>query len=97
MPPVHRHGDPRTCGATTVVVGQSTVYAEGKLWAVDGDPNSHGAGNLIPSQDAVKIEGKAVIVHKPDNASPDNLCPPQNAQHCTPMTAGGSPKTFLGG
>jgi hypothetical protein len=97
MPPIHRDGDPRTCGAATVVTGQSTVYSEGKLWAVEGDPNNHGAGNLIASQSAVKIEGKSVIVHKPDSAQPDSLCPIANAQHCTPSTAGGSPKTFLGG
>jgi uncharacterized Zn-binding protein involved in type VI secretion len=97
MPPVHRHGDLRTCGATTVVTGQSTVHSEGKLWAVEGDLNTHGGGALIASQTAVKIEGKSVIVHQPDNAQPDDLCPIANAEHCAPKTAQGSDKTFLGG
>jgi hypothetical protein len=96
MPPVHRHGDPRTCGATTVVIGQSTVHSEGKLWAVEGDINTDGGGALIASQTKVRIEGKLVIVHAPDDAAPDDLCPVSNAQHCTPKTAGGSPNTFLG-
>jgi hypothetical protein len=84
------------CGATTVVTNQSTVYSEGKLWAVEGDQNSHGGGALIASQTAVKIEGKSVIVHKPDNASPDGLCPIPGGPHCAPATAEGSDKTFLG-
>jgi hypothetical protein len=89
MPPVHLHGDLRTCGATTIVIGQSTVRSNGKLWAVEGDICTHGGGALIASS-SVYIEGKRVIVHRPDNAYPDNLCPVANAQHCTPKTAQGS-------
>jgi hypothetical protein len=96
MPPIHRHGDLRTCGATTVVVGQTTTYADGKLWAVEGDPNTDGAGELIAGQSAVYIEGKRVIVHKPDEANPDDLCPVDDGPHCDPQTAQGSPTTFLG-
>jgi uncharacterized Zn-binding protein involved in type VI secretion len=83
MPPVHLHGDLRTCGATTVVTGQSTVRSNGKLWAVEGDMNTHGGGALIASS-SVKISGKRVIVHRPDNAQPDN------AEHSNPATAQGS-------
>lgn len=97
MPPVHRHGDARTCGATTVVVGQSSTYSEGKLWAVEGDPNSHGDGALSASVNSVVIEGKKVIVHAPDSAAPDDLCIPLNGNHCEPDTAEGSPKTYAGG
>jgi uncharacterized Zn-binding protein involved in type VI secretion len=93
--PVHRDGDLRTCGATTVVTGQSSVYSEGKLWAVEGDLNTDGGGALIASQTAVKINGKSVIVHKPDDAQPDDLCPIDNGEHCAPKTAEGSPKTFI--
>jgi hypothetical protein len=93
MPPVHRNGDPRTCGAATTVVGQSTTYAEGKLWAVEGDPNNHGGGALIASGDRVRIEGKRVIINRPDDAQADNLCPIDNGAHCFPQTAGGSDKT----
>jgi hypothetical protein len=89
MPPVHLHGDRRTCGATTVVVGQSTVKSNGKLWAVHGDPNTDGGGALIASS-SVYIEGKRVVVHRPDHAQPDSLCPIPGGEHCDPMTAQGS-------
>lgn len=71
MPKAHKHGDARACGATTVVVGQSTVTVNGKLWAVKDDPNTHGEGGLIPTGSTVSIEGKLVIVHTPDLAKPD--------------------------
>lgn len=90
MPPAHRDGDVRVCGASTTVVGQSTVFVEGQLWAVDGDPNSHGDGGLIPSGSTVFVEGKPVIVHAPDSASADALCPIAGPPHCAPATAEGS-------
>lgn len=63
----HRDGDARACGARTTVTGQSTVFVNGKLWAVDRDPNSHGSGPLKPSgPKSVTINGKPVIVHTPD-------------------------------
>ena len=31
MPAIHRHDDARACGATTVVSGNTTVYANSKL------------------------------------------------------------------
>jgi hypothetical protein len=96
MPPAHRHGDPRTCGATTVVVGQGSTFVDGKLWAVEGDINSHGDGQLIASVATVLIEGKKVIVHAPDDAVPDDLCIPLDGAHCKPMTAAGSGSTFAG-
>ena len=93
MPAAHRHSDSRVCGATTDVVGQSTVKVNGLLWAVQGDPNTHGAGGLIPSGSTVFIEGKLIIVNEPDAAQADNLCPVDSI-HCNPYTAGGSPDTF---
>lgn len=90
MPGAHTHGMSRACGATTVVIGQSHVFVNGKLWAVEGDPNSHGNGALIASGSKVFINGKKVIVNAPDAAAPDNLCPPLGGQHCTPFTAQGS-------
>lgn len=96
MPPAHRHGDARTCGATTVVIGQSTTYVDGRLWAVEGDVNTDGDGQLIPSVAGVLIEGKRVIVHAPDDAVPDDLCLPVGGAHCEPMTAEGSSDTFAG-
>lgn len=73
MPEAHREGDLRACEATTVVVGQSTVFVNGKKWAVEDDPNTHGGGGLIPSHKGVYIEGKPVIVITPDKAKIDGL------------------------
>ena len=88
MPRVHRHGDSRVCGATTVVQNQSTVYVNGKLWAVKDSINSHGNGQLINSGTTVFVNGLEVIVDSPDNAHPDN------AGHPNPATAGGSGDVF---
>lgn len=95
MPAAHRDGDGRVCGASTTVGGQSTVFVNGRLWAVSGDPNSHGGGGLIPSGSTVFVEGKPVIVDAPDGAAPDALCPAP--PHCAPDTAGGSPDVFAYG
>ncbi len=90
----HRHGDGRACGATTVVQNQSTVFVNGKLWAIRGTVNSHGAGGLINTTGStVLINGIPIIVYGPDHANPDTLCPIP-ATHCDPFTTGGSPDVF---
>ena len=90
MPAAHRFTDSRICGAGTIVTGQSTVFVNGLLWAVQGDPNDHGAGNLVASgAPNVFIEGKPVIVVG-DPANEDNLCPPLGPPHCSPDAAAGS-------
>ena len=95
MPAAHRNNDSRTCGASTVVQNQSTVFVNGQLWAVKGSQNNHGSGGLINTTgDTVFIEGKPVIVNGPDNADPDNLCPPLGGEHCNPKTAQGSENVF---
>ena len=91
MPAVHRHGDLRVCGATTTVIGQSTVFSDGVLWAVEGDTNTDGNGQLIASGTNVFVEGKKVIVHAPDHSEEDDKCPLTN--HCDPYTAEGSTST----
>ncbi len=75
MPPAHRDGDSRQCGATTTVVGQGTVFVNDQLWSVVGDPNTHGSGELIglAAGSTVFINDINVIVHAPDPAAPDNL------------------------
>lgn len=89
MPQAHRNGDLRSCGATTTVQNQSTVFVNGELWAVKDTTNSHGAGQLINSTGStVFVEGIPVIVHGPDHAQPDN------ASHPDPMTAQGSENVF---
>lgn len=97
MPASHRHGDLRACGATTVVTGQSTVFVNNRLWAVDGDPNSHGGGALIPGlAPTVFIEGKQCIVLG-DQAAPDALCIPIGGLHCAPSAVSGSDDCFAHG
>jgi len=96
MPAVHRHTDPRSCGATTVVENQTTVFANGLLIAVNGDPNSHGSGGLISGSNQVFIGGIAVVNNTPDGASADSLCPGSGGAHCSPVTAGGSSNVFVG-
>lgn len=79
MPGYHRHADSRKCGASNIVVGQSTVFANGRLISVDQDPCSHGTGPNKPIYGAmnVYIENKLVICAVGDTTySPDNLFHP---------------------
>ena len=96
MPVVHRHSDSRACGATTVVSGQSNVYANSLLISVNGDPNSHGGGALVAGSRRVYINSIAVVNHTPDGAAADNLCIPLGPPHCAPVTASGSPDVYVG-
>lgn len=67
----HRNNDTRNCDATTIVIGQSSVFINGKLASVKGDINSHGGGELINTTgDTVFVEGKPIIV-KGDKAEID--------------------------
>jgi hypothetical protein len=90
----HRHGDQRSCGATTIAT-QSFVTIDGKAWAVEGDQNTHGAGGLIASKTYLKIGGKSVIVVT-DNANQDNLCPSLGGEHCNPKASSGSSLVDVG-
>ena len=96
MPAVHRHSDSRVCGATTVVSGQSNVYANSLLISVNGDPNSHGGGALSAGSRRVYINSIAVVNNTPDGAAADDLCIPAGGAHCAPVTAGGSPDVYVG-
>lgn len=92
MSQIHRDDDARACGAKTIVIGQSTVFVNGKLAAVDGDINTHSDGGLIPDtpEKKVWIEGKLVIVNKPDIAEVDGL----GHEGAADETAEGSPNVF---
>lgn len=92
--PVHRDTDDRICGHKTIVVGQSTVYANGLLISVDRDPNNGGGGNLNAANNNVYVNNKLVVNHTPENADPDGSCPA--SPHCNPKTAEGSPNVFVG-
>ena len=83
----HRHGDSRSCGATTEVTGQFFLTVDGKLWAVNGDKNTHGNGDLETSNSWLTINGKGVIVEN-DHASSDGLCAPLGGAHCDPQATG---------
>jgi len=95
---IHRQDDSRSCGATTVVSGQSIVYAGGKLVAVDGDKNSHGNGDLIAATKNVFINGKMVVnvVNVGDSASADDLCPTAGGNHCAPSASSGLGTVIVG-
>lgn len=92
---VHRQDDARSCGATTNVIGQSTVYAGGKLISVDGDTNSHGSGALIAATNNIYINGK-MVVNVGDSADPDDLCIPVGGAHCAPAATGGLSSIKIG-
>lgn len=63
MAGAHRDTDTRNCGAKTIVSGQSSVFVNGKLWAVENDQEDHIHGELISvSVGTVLINGKKVII-----------------------------------
>lgn len=96
MPSVHRNTDSRTCGASTVVAGNTNVYANNLLVSVNGDPNSHGSGNLVAACNNVFVNNILSVNNSPDSAAADALCIPVGGPHCSPATAGGSPNVFTG-
>ena len=89
MPAAHRETDSRACGATTIAIGQSTVFVNGKLWSVEGDPNTDGGGGLVASETTVKINNIPVIVLG-NSAFADDLCIPVGGPHCAPSATSGS-------
>lgn len=95
MPGVHRNGDSRACGATTIA-SNPNVYVNSKLAAVDGNPNSHGGGALKAANPNVFIGGILVVVNK-NSASPDALCPIPGIYHCTPSATSASGDVYIGG
>ncbi len=94
MADIHRDTDPRVCGATTTVAGNTDVYANNLLVSVDADPNSHGDGALIAHSNEVYADNILTVNHTPDTANADSLCPVP--PHCNPDTDGGSPDVCTG-
>ena len=90
MPAIHRNGDPRACGATTIVSGQSTVFANEKLVAINGNLSTHGGATLNAGSKNVFIAGVAVVKNTADTASPCSV------PHSNTQTAGGSPDVNVG-
>ena len=58
---LHRNNDLRECGATTIVTGQSTVFAGGELVAVVGDESSHDGGAFLDNVRTIFINSLRVI------------------------------------
>ena len=93
--PVHRDGDARRCGATTIVSGQSTVFINNKLASVLGDENSHGSGQLLASTNPGTVfVGSKKLVTIGSAADPDILCPVVGPPHCNPESIEGSGDVF---
>jgi len=90
MAAVHRHGDARSCGATTVVSVNTNVFANTKLIAVHGNLNTHGSGPLVAGSRNVFIKGIAVVNHTPDAGLGDS------AGHPSTPTAAGSANVNVG-
>ena len=82
MPEVHRNGDSRACGASTIAQCNN-VFTNNKLTSIDGNPNSHGGGSLNAANPNVYIGGTLVVI-KGNGASPDSLCPIPGGPHCGP-------------
>lgn len=80
MPPVHRVGDQRACGATTIDTGLNTkVLVEGQPAAVTGMLDSHSMlGPLISIASGmtgtqVLVQGIPMIVAMVDQSGPDQI------------------------
>jgi hypothetical protein len=97
MPGAHRENDSRFCGAKTQVVGQSTVFVNNELWAVENDVCTHGNGQLIAAYGAknIFVENKLVICAVGDKAAPDNQEHP--APPTDPQTASTDTILYEGG
>lgn len=89
MPLVHRVGDLRECGATTLELGNgANVFVENQLWAVEGDPNSHTGGELRSVVGSTVFINNIKVIVKGDQAASDAL-------HPEPQTwVTGPPATF---
>ena len=94
---VHRQGDSRSCGASTVT-RVTNVRVNGRPISVDKDTNTHGAGQLNASVTVGKVRANSIaVVLNGDTAQPDNLCPIPGGAHCSPNASSASPNVRAGG
>tara|TARA_B100000035_G_scaffold235645_1_gene203893 strand:+ start:592 stop:903 length:312 start_codon:yes stop_codon:yes gene_type:complete len=94
---IHRNGDSRSCGATTVAQ-QTNVRANNRPISIQGDPNTHGGGALRATETVGKVRiGGIPVILQQDPASPDALCPPLGGAHCSPNASSASPNVRAGG
>tara|TARA_B100001057_G_C22435568_1_gene789145 strand:+ start:117 stop:416 length:300 start_codon:yes stop_codon:yes gene_type:complete len=93
---VHRLGDSRSCGATTVT-RVTNVRVNNRPISVDRDTNTHGAGHLNASETVGKVRANSIpVILISDTASPDNLCPIPGGNHCSPNASSASPNVRAG-
>jgi len=93
---VHRQGDSRTCGATTVTQ-ISNVRVNNRNISTDGDPNTHGGGALKASETVGRVRAGGIpVILNGDGADADKLCPPLGGAHCAPSAASASPNVRAG-
>ena len=91
---IHRQGDSRTCGATTVTK-QTRVRANGRPISIEGDTNTHGGGSLKATLTVGIVRaGQRSVILTGDPASPDGLCP--IPPHCGPNASSASPNVRAG-
>lgn len=96
--PLHRIGDKRLDGASTIDTGKQTkVMVEGKLAAVEGDKDDHTMlGDLISTAGgSVMIQGQKAIGALIDSAAPDQQGMIPHPQGL-PTPAEGSSKVKIG-
>jgi uncharacterized Zn-binding protein involved in type VI secretion len=92
---VHRQGDSRSCGATTVAKS-NRVRVNGRPISIEGDPNTHSGGALRASETVGKVRVNSIpVILLNDNASADALCP--GPGHCNPKATSASPNVRAGG
>lgn len=107
MPPCHRVGDKRACGAVTVGTGLNTkVMIQNQLAAVQGDVNTHNMlGQLVSVASGmagkqIMVQGIPMIVAMVDQAAPDVMGTIPHVQNFpTPMTGSDKVQAYgmLGG
>tara|TARA_B100000085_G_C18493273_1_gene492180 strand:- start:533 stop:838 length:306 start_codon:yes stop_codon:yes gene_type:complete len=92
--PVHRQGDSRICGASTVT-SIPNVRVNNRFISVEGDTNTHGGGSLKATLTVGKVRaGQRAVILTGDPASPDGLCP--IPPHCGPNASSASPNVRAG-
>ena len=94
---IHRQGDSRVCGASTVTQ-QNTVRANNRFVSIQGDPNTHGGGNLRATETVGKVRVANIpVILQNDPAGPDGLCPIPGGPNCAPSASSASPNVRAGG
>lgn len=90
MTAVHRIGDLRSCGATTVPLAPKKVFVNGQMISTTGDLNTHGGGALTGGVRRV-FAGGLSVVGVGDLGAGDPV-----PDHVVSNAATGSPTVYIG-